>query len=324
VLVEVIADRLRDPEDRILARSIFGTDDPRTIAAQVEAFVPGVTDCSAFIQSVGAVFVLDRGIVLKVHAFGTGMRDFASLADLTAVYAVQDALAKELPCARVLAPPRMFSPGRAAALMAFVDPGVQDDPHAPATCVALAETAVRIATRARELPAADALPVVRLPATLLPPPHNALFDHSAPGGEWIDARAARARAVLEAGERFAVMHADISCANVRVVGGRVAAIYDMDSVCWIDEARVIGSIAVHFTYAGDLPSAWPSRDEARAFVAAYEVARGRPFERAERARLDAAAIYAIAYTARCAHVLGDGNPGVMGAKLADAPDAYFD
>ncbi|HET9991769.1 MAG TPA: hypothetical protein VFQ65_24740, partial [Kofleriaceae bacterium] len=66
----------------------------------------------------------------------------------------------------------------------------------------------------------------------------------------------------------------------------------------------------------------PSREQARAFVAAYEVARGRPFERAERTRLDAAAIYALAYTARCEH--GHARPGAMSAALAAAPDRYFE
>jgi hypothetical protein len=207
--------------------------------------------------------------------------------------------------------------------MSFVDAGAADDPHAPSTCRALAEMAAELAARARELPVPDALPVARLPATLLPAAHNALFDLAAPGGEWIDARAARARAVLDRGEHMTVMHSDFSCANVRVVGGRVAAIYDMDSVCWIDEARCVASMAVHFTYAGDPPWTWPSRDEARAFVAAYEAARGRPFDRAERARLDAAAIYALAYTARCEHG-HPGNAGAMRAILADAPDAYFE
>ncbi len=67
---------------------------------------------------------------------------------------------------------------------------------------------------------------------------------------------------------------------------------------------------------------WPSRDEARAFVADYEAARGRPFTGAERRRLDAAAIHAMTYTARCEH--GTGAPfRPMGDALAAAPDAYL-
>lgn len=48
----------------------------------------------------------------------------------------------------------------------------------------------------------------------------------------------------------------------------------------------------------------PTLDEARAFVAEYEAARGQPFERAERATCAAMFAYACAYTARCGHALG--------------------
>jgi hypothetical protein len=318
VLVDVIADRLRDPEDGILARSILGTDDPHAIAAQVETFVPGVTGCALFTQSVGSVFVLERAgekVVLKVHRFGQGLRDFEHVREIEAVYTAQAALAEAgVPCARVLEPPRPFSPGRVAALMSYLDPGLPDDPHT--TGRVLAAEAARVASllAAHELPSR-----ARMPESLFPPAHNALFDLHREGGQWIDARATRARAVLDRAALPAAMHSDFSCANVRVVGGTVAAIYDMDSACVVDEARVVASMAVHFTYAGDPPWTWPTRDEACAFVAAYEAARGTPLD---RERLSAAAIYAMAYTARCEH--GHSGAGPMCEALRAAPDRYFD
>lgn len=339
-LRDAIAERLCDPEDVVLARDILGTIDPDAIARQVEAFVPGVTGCPLFIQSVGAVFVLDvtsgERLVLKVHAYGSRPRNFETLAELEAVYAAQDALATSgMPCARVLASPRRFSPGRAAAIMSYLDVGPIDDPHAPTTAPALAATAAEIRAQLggdaelRVRLAGHNLPVrTRLPATLFPPAHNALFDLHGPGGEWIDERARRARAVLETGVSPAAMHSDVSCANLRVVDGRVAAVFDVDSLCLIDEPRCVASMAVHFTYTGDAPlpsgePAWafPSRDEARAFVAAYEAARGTPFDRSERARLDAGAIYALAYTSRCE--VGHSGERGMCAELRAAPDAYF-
>ena len=327
MLREVIEAKLTDPEDLILARDILGTTDPDAIAAQVHAFVPGITGCVQLIQSVGAVFVLELGserVVLKIHRFGPGLRDFETFDSLAAVYAAQAAVAGAIPCARVLEPPRRFSPGRAAALMSYVDPGERDDPQSPATGAAMATEAARLS----RLLAGHVLPDrTRLPATLLPPAHNALFDHTRAGGEWIDRRAAAARAVLEQGVTPAAMHSDFSFANAPVSGGRVAAIYDMDSVCLIDEPRCLASMAIHYTYTGD-SAIWPSRAQAAAFVAAYEVARGRPFTAAQRARLDAGAIYAIAYTARCEHgFVGQREPGDTGAMcpaLAAAPDAYFD
>ena len=214
-LRDAIADRLRDPEDVVLARDILGTADPDAIARQVEAFVPGVTGCPLFIQSVGAVFVLDRGaerVVVKVHQFGARLRDFETLDEIEAAYAAQAALASAgLPCARVVAPPRMFTPRRAAAMMSYVEVAPIDDPHAPATAPALAAMAARISAVLAEAPEGARLRSrTRLPATLYPPAHNALFDLHRTGGEWIDERAARARAVLERGVSPAVMHSDVS------------------------------------------------------------------------------------------------------------------
>jgi hypothetical protein len=120
-----------------------------------------------------------------------------------------------------------------------------------------------------------------------------------------------------------VGHGDVSAANVRVSDGTIAAVYDMDSVARIDEMRAVASAAVHFTYAGDPPWTWPTRDEACAFLADYAAARGRPLDRAERARADAAAIYAMAYTARGEHALG-GDDTSMRDALRAAPDAYFE
>jgi hypothetical protein len=98
-----------------------------------------------------------------------------------------------------------------------------------------------------------------------------------------------ARAVLdEVAPVPVVMHTDFSCANVHVVDGAIAAVFDMDSVAWIDEARCVASVAVHFTYTGDTWQ-WPSRDETRAFVAEYEAARG-PFTTAEHRRIDGARV----------------------------------
>jgi hypothetical protein len=170
----------------------------------------------------------------------------------------------------------------------------------------------------------DALVGSPLPAgALFPPPHNALFDLAAPGGEWIDARARAARAVLDAiPERPVVIHTDVSAANVRISDGAVVAVFDADSMARVDEMRALAGAAVHFTYTGEPGSTLPTRAEASAFVADYLRARGRPLDAAERARLDAAAIHAIAYTARCEHTRSDGARA-MAAVLRAAPDAFF-
>ena len=78
-LREAIGALLEDPLDRILARSILGTDDADAIASQVTDFVArqlgrAIVGCPLFIQSVGAVFGLDLDdgtrVAMKIHAFG--------------------------------------------------------------------------------------------------------------------------------------------------------------------------------------------------------------------------------------------------------------
>jgi hypothetical protein len=335
-LGEAIGAALADPQDAVLARSILGTDEVDAIAARVERFVQDrlgrvVAGCSTFTQSVGAVFVLDLDdgsrVVLKAHAVGGGrLRAPANLGELEAVYAAQELYARAgFPCARVLRPPSGAWPGSAVAVMTFLDAPRSDDPHTAPVRRAMAAGLARSVEIGRTLSSASAgLPRAVLPRdSLFPAPHNALFDFELPGGEWIDARARAARAVLDAApEPPIVMHTDFSAANVRVSGGRIVAVYDMDSVAQTDEMRSLASAAVHFSYLGDPPWTLPSREEATAFVDDYARARGRPLDAAERRRLDASAIYALAYTARCEHGMSSKNRFAREA-LRVVPDAYF-
>jgi Ser/Thr protein kinase RdoA (MazF antagonist) len=330
---------LRDPVDVQLASSIFGTADPTLIARRVERFCrdrlgSGVTSCDDFVQSVGAIFVLrlEHGerVVLKFHALGeTRLGTTGTLAALTAVYGVQAELARlSLPCAAVVHAPTTWENGAVAA-MAYVDGAGADDPREPGVKRAMAGMLAEIARLATPLRDTPALPESRLPSTLWPTPHNVLFDLAAPGGDWIDERARAARSVLDASAPPPVVfHTDFSAANVRVRGGRVCAIYDMDSVALVDEPRAVAANAVHHTYTGEPGQSPTTRDQAQVFVAAYETARGRAFTREERERLHAAAIYAMAYTARCEH---SGDPsgarleGSMREVLRTAPTSrYFD
>jgi hypothetical protein len=56
----------------------------------------------------------------------------------------------------------------------------------------------------------------------------------------------------------------------------------------------------------------PTLDEARAFLAAYEAARGGSFERAERALCRAAFAYSVGYSSRCGHAFGKRERDVAG------------
>ena len=86
----------------------------------------------------------------------------------------------------------------------------------------------------------------------------------------------------------------------RFVGDEISAVYDWDSLCRTDEARIVGQAAVTFPATWYLPvDILATPDEARAFVVEYEDARGRTFDADERRRLRGAASYALAYGARC-------------------------
>lgn len=334
-----VTELLRDPYDVKLAESIFGTADARAISERVESFCRdrlggGVSACELFVQSIGAVFVLrlqsGERVVLKFYALQSGRIGTAgTLPELVAVYTVQAQLAKlGIACADVIHPP-VACQGGAVAAMGYLDGTRAGDARDAAVRRAMAEALsglVRAGTAFQDTPM---LPVARMPARLWPVPHNVLFDLSAPGGEWIDECARSSRFVLDASAPPAILfHMDFSAANVRVRDGRVCAIYDMDSIALVDEMRGLASAAVHYTYTGTSGEATTSREEARAFVVDYETARGEMLTNDERRRLDAAAIYAMAYTARCEH---SGDPSEerihagMRSVLRNAPlVGYFD
>jgi hypothetical protein len=70
----------------------------------------------------------------------------------------------------------------------------------------------------------------------------------------------------------------------------------------------VGEAAATFTYTEHLPvSLWPSPEEANAFIDDYVEARGLPFTPDERRAVNAAAVYARAYSTRCVHALGDAS-----------------
>lgn len=156
----------------------------------------------------------------------------------------------------------------------------------------------------------------RLPRHRLPPsdgrlwgrPHNLGVTFAEPNEDasWIDDHARRALAIgpRSAGE-VVVGHGDWSAQNLGFdEAGRITAIYDFDDLVRDPEPLFVGIAAVSHP-----ATPWPGRapgasvEEARAFVGAYERARGRCFATAERRAVGAAALYLVAYLARSEHEL---------------------
>ena len=135
------------------------------------------------------------------------------------------------------------------------------------------------------------------------PPHDLRFDLRVPGGEWIDDLASGFRTRLVAGSAGAervVGHVDWRAEHVHVdADGAVVAVFDWDSLVRAPESVVVGQAAAGWTIVWGRPDPHPSVAECRSFVAAYEQARGRPFDDAESEILDAAHGYVVAYGARC-------------------------
>ena len=195
--------------------------------------------------------------------------------------------------------------------------GAWADAHDPSVRCAMAETLAQLVQLGRGFVDLKGLRpglLSRIPdGQIWPEPHSAIFDFeaSAAGAEWIDKLAAHAREVLRrpAGERV-LAHVDWSVKHFRFEKGAVTVVYDWDSLAVGLEPVIVGEAARGFTFTWNLPVRLaPSLEESRAFVAEYEIARGAAFTPAERTTAGAAAVYGLAYTARCEHCLGSVAPG---------------
>ena len=333
-LAQLIAERRASWTSWPVERLVFGTDDVDSIAAQVDRFCcerlgAAVAEPCFFESSVGSVFGLQladgRQVVVKVH------QPKEPVEFLQAVHVVQSYLVDAgFPAPRPLLAPSPLGLGHATVEELRVE-GSWADAHDPAVRRTLAETLARLVKLGRafvNLPGLRRGLLSRIPdRQLWPEPHSAIFDFdaSAAGAEWIDELAGRAREVLRrpAGGRV-LAHNDWSVKHFRFEDGAVTVVYDWDSLAVDLEPVVVGEAAGGFTFTWNLPVPLaPSLEESRAFVAAYEAARGAAFTSAERETAGAAAVYGLAYIARCEHCLGRVEPGNALDALAAHGERLF-
>lgn len=319
-LAELIAADLATWDVPHVELAIYRTADAGAIAGGLEAVcrealgsaVVGARFYGSSVGSVAGVVLEDgREVVVKVHQPATSP---AQLRELVRVRARLGAVGSPA----VLAGPVPLGAGHAV-IEALVDTGAWADPHDPAVRRVLARGLHAIVDAARPLAGTSTLSpmmLAELPADRLwPTPHSKLFDFEATarGAEWIDEVAAAAREQRPAGQ-IVIGHADWRAEHVRVDGDAVAVAYDWDSLACDREPAIVGSCAHAFTadWTRTGRAQAPTLDEARALVADYEAARGRPFDDGERAACAAMFAYACAYTARCGHALGTDERGVPG------------
>ena len=275
--------------------TIFGDEDP---VRAIVAFLDEEPAETLFVEaSVGVVagFRLEdgRGVVVKVH------QPNVSAAYLQSVHTVQGALADAgFPAPRPLGRPRPLARGYAT-VEELLDRGDRRDGHDAAVRGAMARALARLIELAPDVAGIDG-GILERTAALWPQPHSPLFDFEATrdGTEWIDEYAERSRS-QPVGD-VVLGHGDWSVKHFRFLGDEITAVYDWDSLIRTDEPRVVGQAAATHTATWYIPTTvLATPDEARAFVAEYEEARGRRFAPDERARIAAAATYNVAYGARC-------------------------
>lgn len=299
---------------------------------------------------VNAVFGLrlvggDR-VVVKVQR---GQLDEGRRATLAAAVEAQGLLASAgYPCPAPLDGPATTG-GLTATVDTWLDEGVPGDAHRPATRRAVARSLAEHVELLRSLPARSREALRHPPAWAVyqggpwPTPHDPVFDFSStpPEHAWVDGVAARAAAVLtRSGARGAervVGHSDWYCGNLLFSPSpttstqdddvRVTSSWDWDSVVVESEPVIAGMAAASFTDSSTSGAQAPTPEEAAAFLAEVDDARGRPSTPEEQRTAAAMVSWTLAYNARClVDVAAMGYPlpqGSTSEALAEHGDAYL-
>jgi hypothetical protein len=291
-----VAATFADPTPAGIAAAVGGLvrDELHAEIAAYEFFAASVSSV------VGLRLASGDRVVVKVH------RGEASSSYLLAVQQVQDELARGgFPSPMPLLGPTELGPG-VAIVESLLDRGVRPNAFDPSERRVLAAGLAGLIERCRHfvgVPGLEANFMARGASSLWPRPYDLRFDFegTTAGAEWIDEIAHAAKAVRDDGEHV-VGHTDWRVEHVRIEDGALSAVYDWDLVV-ASEPSFVGGAAHGFIADWSVPGRRqvPTGDEAQAFIDDYEVARGRPFTDDERHALNAALVYAMAYTARCAH-----------------------
>jgi hypothetical protein len=322
-LADVVAAHVAEWGTPYVELAIFGHADAVRIAAAFddlcgEALGSRAAGALFYQSSVAAVAGVElrdgRRVVVKAHQPDQSVSTLAELARVQAHVAEGTRLAP-----RPLAGTLPFANG-VATIEEHDTRGQPADARDPEVRRAIAETLHGVVELLAPLVAGSRLPdhllFARAGEALWPRPHSRLFDFEATraGAEQIDALAAAARASLRPSGRVVLGHGDWRVEHLRFAGGRVAVAYDWQSVCRCEEPALVGFAAHAFCadWSGNDPRQAPTLEEARAFVADYESARGAPFDREERSVCAAAFAYSVAYTTRCGHAGGYDGRGVPG------------
>jgi hypothetical protein len=115
--------------------------------------------------------------------------------------------------------------------------------------------------------------------------------------DWLDSTARRVQERLRRSELARVLgHADWEAQNLRFAGTEIGIVHDWDSLGWLPESAFAGAAATVFSSV-EIPTVAPL-ESSRAFIEAYELARGRRFTREETEVAWAASMWPALHNAR--------------------------
>lgn len=310
---------VRDWPAGAVERLVFGTADPVEIASALgdacgREFGAALADGFLYRVSVGCVFgchLADgRSVIVKAY------QPRWTPTFLAGVRRVQHHLWTEgFPCPEPIGD--IFSVGRARAIAEAVlpDPGV--GVVIPKTREVSAAGLADQIDRCRSLdePRLADHPLRRPHTGVFPLPHSPIFDFdaTAEGASWIEDVAEQALAVRDAVSSSAVIaHTDWSLRNIRIHDDALVAVYDADSLALVPEHHAVGQAAATWRNDGEGPDATPSVEELHAYIEAYADVSEKRFTQDDHRGAVAAALWTLAYIARCEHAidpLADRLPG---------------
>lgn len=292
---------------------MFGTADSGEIASALselclETLGSAVVGPLFYEASVGCVagLLLRTGSAVVVKSYQPRW----SVRFLSAVREVQAALSGSgFPGPHPLAGPVPLLGGYAMVESYLPDPGSRraTGPMLAVSAAGLADQVTRCA--GLEAPDLRPHPLDAGGTDLYPTPHSPIFDFEATAGgaEWIDELATAAKAGRDAHRGVPVVaHCDWSARNVRMDDQSIVAVYDWDSLASVAEVVAVGQAAATWFFV-DRRDAAPQAAEIASYVRRYEDRRGCRFSGDEHKAIGAAALYVLAYRARCEHAQGAGR-----------------
>lgn len=165
----------------------------------------------------------------------------------------------------------------------------------------------------------DRHPMALADTKLYPTPHAPLFDFeaTATGAEWIDEIAAAARAGMT-DSSLVIAHGDWTARNIRLGATGLVSAYDWESLQLCPESTALGVAAATWRALGDpAEPVAPAAPEIVRYIESYEQARSGALSDDQHRSARAAAVFTLAYAARCEHALMPGSrQGRASGRLA--------